>query len=264
MTIESQDNDVYDISQDRDAYLWNVYTLVFQYVVLCGLGHVASMGFSWKLVHTYRKPEPEGKCTKFGSKLIGNTWQKRVSWDLCVNSGLYSAVVAYWYFRACWSVITDFLYNARNGSLLLSSDAESLAARWAQTDYYTVNSISLHVATQIYELLIYILVDKPTVFYAHHLAVMATIIPTLLVGRIQKWFSVFAIAEATNVPLVLYTLMNQVPGMKKTTFYTINGFCLWLSFTLCRLHMGLATAIWVYEVITLLCFSSSDAIETTT
>lgn len=247
-----EDHDIYDFSQDRDAYLANVYTLIVKYVVLCGLGHIASMGVSWKLSDTYRKPEPQDKCTKFGIKLIGSTWQKRVAWDLDVNSGLYCVVLGYWYFRGCWTLITDFLYNARNGSWLPSGDAESLAARWSQTDYYTVNGLSLHVATQIYELIIYVIVDKPTVFFAHHIAVVITMLPTLLGGCIHQWFCIAGIAETTNVPLVVYSLMNQIPGMKKTTFYTINGVCLWLSFTLCRLHVGWATSAWFYEVIVVL------------
>lgn len=235
-----------------DAYLTEVYALIIQYVAFCFLGHIVSMGFSWVFVAYYRQPEPlkpqEKSAQQFGSKLIGKTWQKRLEWDYNVTGGFYSLALVYFYFRGAWPLIADALGNWGRGSLWLSNDAASLAARWTHRDYDTINGMALHLATQIYELVIYVLIDRETVFYFHHALTLAYIIPPLFGGRMHQWFCILGIVEATNIPLVLFSLMSKIPELKQSVFFAVNGCMLWLSFTLFRLPQLWTTFAYPYEV----------------
>ena len=234
--------------QDYDASQDEIYFLVFKYLVYCILVHVISMSLSWFFVAYYRQPEPQDKSSKFGSKLIGKTWQKRLTWDLTVTSIIYCFAITYCYWRGAAPLFEVFLNNLRHGNLLLSSDAASVAARWTHSDFYATNGLSLHLATQIYETLIYPLIDKPAVFYGHHVAVCLALVPTLLMHRMHQWYCLLGICEATNVPLGFFTLMSAIPDLKQSVLFTINGALLWLSFTVCRLGLIIPLSAFYYEV----------------
>lgn len=196
--------------------------LVLRYLAVCILIHVASKaGFSRLGLPV---PDQEAK-NKPATEKLG-----RIEWDQTITGFAHSSFVSICYLV----VLHDVFFNG------------TVEDHWAKSTWFSRHGIASHMSFSLYEMSIYVMVGKPIHFYMHHVLVILCFASFLVTGRGHLWCCWLGLVEASNPFLCLLSLMRQVPALKATMFYYVNGFLLWLAYVVFRVVSPLFSVHYMY------------------
>ena len=115
--------------------------------------------------------------------------------------------------------------------------------RWQGWTFDGFFGLVLHCSLSIYEEIIYVYVGRGLEYHLHHFLVLLNFLPCLASQQMLFWAVFDGFVEGTNPFLCLLYLFNDMMLPRNHWAQQINGFFLWLSFTLLRIIM---LPIWVY------------------
>ena len=133
------------------------------------------------------------------------------------------------------------LFEASDWSPTMFSDAAASHRAFVKNDYI-VAGLSWNLGMVLYETFLYCIYGKELFIFAHHVLGIVVVSLALYSGTWGYFVSWCGLAEFTNMPLSLHTILGIV-GLKEHPLYSSNVLVLWAGFLMTRV-ISMAFCAW--------------------